>query len=149
MKIPIFPQNSSKISIFKILINYFKKSNGPNFFFFSFFLFYLTCFTTVPIFESNGPLVAEIWGGGQISPPPPPPPMDSSPQNNPMGKCSLSRLLYLSGVQFQSNVMSRDKNPPLLNIFVMISLEKIALRAFGSEFENFLDLRTNHNHGKQ
>ena len=51
-------------------------------FFFFIFLFYLTCFTTVPIFESIGPLVAEIWGGGQISPPPP---MDSSPRNNPMG----------------------------------------------------------------
>ena len=74
MKIPIFSQKSSKICIFKIFINYKKKSNGPkkNFFI---FLFYLTCFTTVPIFESIGPLVAEIWGGGgggggQISPPP-------------------------------------------------------------------------------
>ena len=86
MKIPSFSQNSSKICIFKILINYKKKSNGPNLFFSSFFLFYLTCFTTVPIFKSIGPLVAEIWGGGgggQISPPPPP--MDSSPRNNPMG----------------------------------------------------------------
>ena len=41
--------------------------------YFYIFLFYLTCFTTVPILESIGPLVAEIWGGGggQISPPPP------------------------------------------------------------------------------
>ena len=43
----------------------------------------MTCFTTVPIFKSIGPLVAEIWGGG--GPKQPPPPMDSSPQNNPMG----------------------------------------------------------------
>ena len=81
MKIPIFPQNSSKICIFKILINYKKKSNGPIFFFFI-FLFYLTCFTTVPIFESIGPLVAKIWGGGGAKSAPP---MDSSPRNNPMG----------------------------------------------------------------
>ena len=32
-----FPQNSSKICIFKILIIYLKKSNGPIFFSFSFF----------------------------------------------------------------------------------------------------------------
>ena len=82
MKIPIFPKNSSKICIFKIFINK-KKKKGPNFFFLLFFLFYLTCFTTVPIFESIGPLVAEIWGGGAKTAPPPP--MDSSPQNNPMG----------------------------------------------------------------
>ena len=84
MKIPISPQNSSKICIFKILINYLKKSNGPNLFFLHFLKFYLTCFTTVPIFESIGPLVAEIWGGGGPNQPPPPP-MDSSPRNNPMG----------------------------------------------------------------
>ena len=59
-------------------INYLKKSNGPNFFFSSFFLFYLTCFTTVPIFESIGPLVAEIWGGGPNQPPPPPNGLKSS-----------------------------------------------------------------------
>ena len=83
MKIPIFPQNSSKICIFKILINK-KKNKGQILYYFFIFLFYLTCFTTVPIFKSIGPLVAEIWkggGGGKQ----PPPPMDSSPQNNPMG----------------------------------------------------------------
>ena len=68
---PNFSQNSSKICIFKILINYKKKSNWSNFFFLFIFLFYLTCFTTVPIFESIGPLVAEIWGGGAKSAPPP------------------------------------------------------------------------------
>ena len=61
MKIPISPKNSSKICIFKILINKNKKK-GPNFIFI--FIFYLTCFTTVPIFKSIGSLVAEIWGGG-------------------------------------------------------------------------------------
>ena len=66
-----FRQNSSKICIFKIVINYLKKSNGPKKKFFI-FLFYLTCFTTVPNFESIGPLVAEIWGGGHNQPPPPP-----------------------------------------------------------------------------
>ena len=80
-KSQFFPKMSSKICIFKFFINYKKKSNGPNFFFSSFFNSTVTCFTTVPIFESIGPLVAEIWGGGQISPPP----MDSSPRNNPMG----------------------------------------------------------------
>ena len=34
------------------------------YFFYYLFLFYLTCFTTVPIFKSISPLVAEIWGGG-------------------------------------------------------------------------------------
>ena len=73
-KSQFFPQNSSNICIF-------------NFFFFlnNILLDKLTCFTTVPIFESIGPLVAEIWGGPKQPPPPPPPPMDSSPQNNPMG----------------------------------------------------------------
>ena len=66
-----FFQNSSKICIFKILINKKKKVTVQIFFFFI-FLFYLTCFTTVPIFESIGPLVAEIWGGGAKSAPPPP-----------------------------------------------------------------------------
>ena len=70
---PHFFKNLSKICIFKILINK-KKEVTVQFFFLFIFLFYLTCFTTVPIFESIGPLVAEIWGGGQISPPPPPPP---------------------------------------------------------------------------
>ena len=55
------------------LINYKKINKRPIFFFFFIFLFYLTCFTTVPIFESIGRLVAEIWGGGPNQPPPPPP----------------------------------------------------------------------------
>ena len=53
------PQNLSKICIFKILINEKKKKNSKLFYFLT-FLFYLTCFTTVPIFKSIGPLVAEI-----------------------------------------------------------------------------------------
>ena len=74
---PNFFPKSSKICIFKNIINYIKKNKGQ-FFFFFFFKFYLTCFTTVSIFESIGPLVAEIWGGGQISPPPPPNGLKSS-----------------------------------------------------------------------
>ena len=54
----------------KILINKKKKKKVQ--FFFFFFKFYLTCFTTVPIFKSIGPLVAEIWGGAKTAPPPPP-----------------------------------------------------------------------------
>ena len=77
---PNFPQNSSKICILKILINYIKKIKVHFLFFILLDLFY-DCAN----FKSIGPLVAEIWGGvGPKQPPPPPPPMDSSPQNNPM-----------------------------------------------------------------
>ena len=85
---PNFPPKFVKnLHIFKIVINYLKNNKRSNFVLYLIFLFYLTCFTTVPIFKSIGPLVAEIWGGGgaKMPPPPPPPPMDSSPQNNPMG----------------------------------------------------------------
>ena len=41
---PNFPQNSSKFAYSKCLL-IIKKNKGPKFF----FLFYLTCFTTVPI----------------------------------------------------------------------------------------------------
>ena len=73
-----------------------KKKIKVQIFLFIYFLFYLTCFTTVPIFKSIGPLVAEIWGGGggQNGPPPP---MDSSPQNNPLGlglKCIFPPKLF-------------------------------------------------------
>ena len=77
MKIPIFPKNSSKICIFKILINKKKKKKVQIFLFLNFF-FYLTCFTTVPIFKSIGPLVAEIWGGGGQNGPPSPNGLKSS-----------------------------------------------------------------------
>ena len=63
--------------------NYKKIYEGPIFLFIFIFIL-LDLFTTVPIFKSIGPLVAEIWGGGAKTAPPPPP-MDSSPQNNPMG----------------------------------------------------------------
>ena len=57
---PNFSQKFVKnLHIFKILINKKNKNKGPHFYF-SYFLFYLTCFTTVPIFKSIGPLVAEI-----------------------------------------------------------------------------------------
>ena len=77
MKIPISPKNSSKICIFKILINNKKKYKGP-IIIIIFFIFYSTCFTTVPIFKSIGPLVAEIWGGAKTAPPPPPNGLKSS-----------------------------------------------------------------------
>ena len=64
--------------------NFNKKKKKMKVQFFFPFSFYLTCFMTVPIFKSIGPLVAEIWGGGG-GPKQPLPPMDSSPQNNPMG----------------------------------------------------------------
>ena len=70
-KSQFFPKIRQKFAYSNFLL-IIKKRNGPNFVFLN-FLFYLTCFTTVPIFESIGPLVAEIWwggGGGQISPPP-------------------------------------------------------------------------------
>ena len=68
-----------------MLINKKKKKKKGQIFKIIFLIFYLTCFTPVPIFKSIGPLVAEIWGGGGQNSPPPSPPMDSSPQNNPMG----------------------------------------------------------------
>ena len=46
-----------------------KKKIKVKIFYFFIFKFYLTCFTTVPIFKSIGPLVAEIWGGGLKGPP--------------------------------------------------------------------------------
>ena len=82
MKIQIFPQNSSKICIFKIFINYKKKSNGPNFFFLNFFIL-LDLFYDCANFRVNRSISCRDLRGGQISPPPPP--MDSSPRNNPMG----------------------------------------------------------------
>ena len=75
MKIPIFPKIRQKFAYSKFTIRIILKKVTVLKFFFSFiFLFYLTSvLQTVPIFESIGPLVAEIWGGGgQISPPPPP-----------------------------------------------------------------------------
>ena len=44
------PKNLSKICIFKILINKKKKKKKKKKII---FLFYLTCFTTVPIFQVN------------------------------------------------------------------------------------------------
>ena len=71
MKIPIFPQNSSKICIFKIVINYLKKSNGPIFFFFHFFIL-LDLFYDCANFRVNRSISCrDLRGGGQISPPPP------------------------------------------------------------------------------
>ena len=67
-----FPKFVKNLHIFKILINKKKKVTVQ------IFLFYLTCFTTVPIIESIGPLVAEIWGGGAKSAPPPPNGLKSS-----------------------------------------------------------------------
>ena len=59
-----FPKFIKNLHI-QILINYNKKSNVSKFFFSSIFLFYLTCFKTVPRLRVNlNPLVAEIWGGG-------------------------------------------------------------------------------------
>ena len=57
-----------KVFLQKKLIK--KKNKGQ--IFYIFVIFYLTCFTTVPIFKSIGPLVAKIWGGGAKMPPPPP-----------------------------------------------------------------------------
>ena len=69
-KSQFFPKIRQKFAYSKFLLIIKKKVTvqKKNFFI---FLFYLTCFTTVPIFESIGPLVAEIWGGGAKSAPPP------------------------------------------------------------------------------
>ena len=84
MKIPIFPQNLSKICRFKILINYLKKSNGPNFVFLYFFIL-LDLFYDCANFRVNRSISCRDLRGGGANQPPPPPPMDSSPRNNPMG----------------------------------------------------------------
>ena len=54
---PNFPQNLSKICIFKILIKKNEINKGQIFFNFLIFIL-LDLFTTVPIFKSIGPLVA-------------------------------------------------------------------------------------------
>ena len=66
-----------------MLINYKKKSNGPNFFSFHFFIL-LDLFYDCANFRVNRSISCrDLRGGGPNQPPPPP--MDSSPRNNPMG----------------------------------------------------------------
>ena len=94
-------QFSSKICIFKILINYKKKSNGPNFFFLHFFIL-LYLFYDCANFRVNRSISCrDLRGGGQISPPPPP--MDSSPRNNPMG-IGLKTLFNIVEAPFEKFV---------------------------------------------
>ena len=71
MKIPIFSQNSSKICIFKILINYKKKSNGQKKKILH-FLILLDLFYDCANFRVNRSISCRDLRGGQISPPPPP-----------------------------------------------------------------------------
>ena len=78
-----FPKIQQK-STFKILINYLKKSNGPNFFFLSFLNSTWLVLRLCQFSSQSVPLAAEIWGGGQISPPPPPQ-WTQVTRNNPMG----------------------------------------------------------------
>ena len=81
-KSQFFPKIHQKFA-YSNLINYLKKSNGPIFFFFSFFNSTWLVLRLCQFSSQSSISCRDLRGGGPNQPPPPP--MDSSPRNNPMG----------------------------------------------------------------
>lgn len=109
-----FSPNSSKICIFKILINY-KKKNNIQFFFFLHILILLDLFYVCANFQVDRSIRCRDLRGG----PKRPPLMDSSDQNNPMGnsmirwtwpqnfKVSFSYIFWLYMIKDTSKLLER------------------------------------------